>query len=40
MTTAQPQPASPATPADPAFVPIPDPPERYPDDMTSFIPPH
>ena len=37
MTTAKPQPVSPATPAGPAFVRIPDPPERYPDDMTSFI---
>ena len=37
MTTAKPQPASPATPAGPAFVRIPDPPERYPDDMTGFI---
>ena len=37
MTTARPQPVSSATPAGPAFVRIPDPPERYPDDMTSFI---
>ena len=37
MTTAKSQPAYPATPTGAAFVRIPDPPERYPDDMTSFI---
>ena len=37
MTTAKSQSASPATTAGPAFVRIPDPPERHPDDMTSFI---
>ena len=37
MTTAKPQPSSPSTLAGPAFVRIPDPPERCPDDITSFI---
>lgn len=37
MSTAKLQPASPATPAGSAFIRIPDPPERHPDDMTSFI---
>lgn len=37
MTTAKLQPASPATPGGSAFVRLPDPPERLPDDMTSFI---
>lgn len=37
MTAAKFQPVSPATLSGSGFVRIPDPPERYPDDMTSFI---